>query len=79
MNNFEFRDWITRDMLRSEPRKIFLFGDNLARWGLGGQAKEMRGEPNAHGITTKRFPGIDHKDFFSDQPDRVSIIDHSRR
>lgn len=43
-------------MIRSEPEGLFVFGDNLERWGLGGQAKEMRGEPNAVGIPTKRSP-----------------------
>lgn len=34
--------------------KLFVFGDNLALWGEAGQAKEMRGEPNAIGLPTKR-------------------------
>lgn len=44
-------------MLRAEPEKIFVFGDNVLRVGLGGQAGEMRGEPNAIGIATLRAPG----------------------
>jgi hypothetical protein len=50
------RKWITREMLRAEPDTLFVFGDNLKRVGLGGQAKEMRGEPNAIGLPTKRSP-----------------------
>lgn len=53
-------------MLRNEPDKIFLFGDNLLRSGLGGQAAEMRGEPNAIGIPTKRAPNMRPESFFSD-------------
>ena len=53
----EYRDWINRADLLAEPDKIFVFGDNAERWGLGGQAKEMRGEPNAFGIATLYAPG----------------------
>lgn len=58
---------ITRAMLRAEPDTLFVFGDNLARRGLGGQAKEMRGEPNAIGIPTKRAPGMCDGDFMRDE------------
>ncbi|MCJ2128459.1 hypothetical protein [Methylobacterium sp. E-045] len=57
---------ITRAMLRAEPDTLFVFGDNLLRKGLGGQAKEMRGEPNAVGIPTKREPTMRPAAFFSD-------------
>ena len=60
------RKFITRDMLRAEAATLFVFGDNLMRQGLGGQAKEMRGEPNAVGIPTKRTPGMREIDFFTD-------------
>lgn len=60
-------DWITRDTIRACPDWIFLFGDNLIRKGMGGQAKECRGEPNAIGIPTKKYPSMDKDSFFSDQ------------
>lgn len=47
---------ITRRMVRAAPFTMFIFGDNAERTGLGGQAKEMRGEPNAYGIATKQSP-----------------------
>lgn len=53
----KYLDWITRDMLRAEPEAQFAFGDNMRRVGLGGQAKEMRGEPNAVGVATLYAPG----------------------
>lgn len=53
----KYLKWITRDMLRAEPDAVFVFGDNCERWGLGGQAKEMRGEPNAIGVATLYAPG----------------------
>lgn len=63
----ELRHWITRDMLQAEPDKLFVFGDNAARRGLGGQAKELRGEPNAVGIITKIAPSNKPGSFLSDE------------
>ncbi len=57
---------ITRAMLRAEPDTLWVYGDNLARRGLGGQAAEMRGEPNAVGIPTKRRPARDEAAYFTD-------------
>ncbi len=62
----EYRDYITRTMLRTEPDVLFVFGDNLQRRGLGGQAKEMRGENNAIGIPTKAAPNMTEAAFLSD-------------
>ncbi len=45
---------IYRQDLVNNRHLIYVFGDNLERKGLGGQAKEVRGEKNAHGIATKR-------------------------
>ena len=52
----EYRKHITREMVRAERDKLFVFGDNQERRGMGGQAKEMRCELNAHGISTKKTP-----------------------
>ena len=41
--------------VRANPDKIFVFGDNSIRQGTGGQA-QIRHEPNAVGIMTKKFP-----------------------
>jgi len=51
----EFQQWI-----------IYVFGDNVQRSGLGGQAKEMRGEPNAIGVVTKWAPSMAARAFFDD-------------
>ena len=53
---FEYMTWITKDIMRRRSRDLFVFGDNLERWGRGGQAAVMRDEPNAVGIPTKRSP-----------------------
>lgn len=61
----EYRKRITRAMVQSEPDTLFVFGDNFVRKGFGGQAKEMRGEPNAVGICTKRYPSMRQNAFLS--------------
>ena len=63
----EIRKRITREDVRAEPDKIFLFGDNLKESGYGGQAKEMRGEANARGIPTKKEPANARTSFFNDK------------
>lgn len=57
---------ISRQMLQNNPSTLYVFGDNMAGHGFGGQAKEMRGEPNAVGIPTKNYPGVKKHDYFSD-------------
>lgn len=49
---------IYRADLKANPNVIYVFGDNEVRWGLGGQAGEMRGEPNAVGVATLMAPGV---------------------
>ena len=57
---------VTRAMVKANPSWLFVFGDNLAGQGHGGQAAEMRGEPNAVGVPTKRRPSMDPEAFFTD-------------
>ncbi len=52
----EYQKYIRRADLQANPDKVYIFGDNVERVGLGGQAREMRGEPNAFGIATKWSP-----------------------
>lgn len=58
--------FITREMVRDNPHEIYLFGDNVERKGFGGQAGEMRGEPNSVGIATKRRPDNSLFSYFQD-------------
>lgn len=60
------RLFIDRYTMRAQPQHFFIFGDNLTRQGLGGQAKEMRGEPNGIGLITKRRPSNAPSAFLSD-------------
>lgn len=47
---------ISRAFVQANRQFVFVFGDNVARRGFGGQAAEMRGEPNTIGIPTKMLP-----------------------
>lgn len=58
---------ITRDKVKENPDVLYLFGDNIVRQGLGGQAKEMRGEPNTLGIVSKKYPSNSLSSFYSDE------------
>jgi len=62
----EMRHEFTRQLLRDNPKALFVFGDNMVRAGFGGQAKECRGEPNAVGLPTKKAPSMDEGAFFLD-------------
>lgn len=64
---------LTCDLVRSHPDKTFVFGDNLLRRGMAGQAI-IRGESNAFGIPTKRLPSMDKLALFSDRPDEMDAV-----
>ena len=57
-----FQKWYFRADAQTNRDVLYLFGDNERRVGYGGQAKEMRNEPNAVGVATKQDPGT----FWSD-------------
>jgi len=75
----EYKSFITREYIREHPEKIFLFGDDLLHKGYGGQAKEMRGEPNSFGIPTKKNPTMNSSAFFTDNEflENARVIDES--
>lgn len=74
---------IFRDDLRRNPDVLYVFGDNVRRVGMGGQAKEMRGERNAVGVATKYQPSMHPDAFFGDEPAEVEaqnrIIDNDMK
>jgi len=57
---------IYRSDLELNPDVHYCFGDNDMREGMGGQAKECRGEKNSIGIRTKKTPGVDESAYYSD-------------
>lgn len=61
-----YQSRIYRADLQANPDIIYVFGDNAQRYGRGGQAGEMRGEPNAVGIATKWDIRGKDSDFYSD-------------
>lgn len=70
-----YANYITRAMVRLEPKTLFVFGDNMQRAGRAqgaGQAQAMRGETNTVGIPTKWRPSMNEGSFFCDDDfDRV--------
>lgn len=58
--------WVTREDLKSNRDRLYVFGDNMVRTGRGGQAAAMRGEPNSFGIPTKWHPNNFPSAFFKE-------------
>ena len=56
----------TRAYIKAHPDWLFVFGDNMTRHGLAGQAQEARDEPNAIGIATKIKPSMAPDAFLTD-------------
>jgi hypothetical protein len=71
-----YQNWIERSDLKQNQDRVYLFGDNLLRIGMGGQAKSMRGEPNALGVATKFSPGMNPQDMWieTDEHDHEKFI-----
>jgi hypothetical protein len=61
-----YQDKITRADIQAHPERLYVFGDNFEERGLGGQAKDCRGEPNTIGIPTKRAPHMGPDAFLTD-------------
>jgi hypothetical protein len=63
----------TQELLREHPARLFVFGDNMKRYGKRGQAV-IRQEMNAYGVATKRYPSMEDWAFFSDKPDEFECV-----
>ena len=61
------KEWYSVEQCRTNPNKLYIFGDNSIYKGKGGQAI-IRDEPNTHGIPTKRFPTMEENAFMRDEP-----------
>lgn len=51
--------------VRAHPDTLFVFNDNMQRSGGAPLAREIRGEPNAVGIPTKREPANREGSYFN--------------
>ena len=84
-----FQALIEQRDLTQHPDRLYLFGDNEARTGRGGQAGACRGFANAVGVATKRVPERTASAYWTDADyDRViaiidrdlaSVFDHVRQ
>jgi hypothetical protein len=71
----ETKIFMSRTDVQKNRDKVFVFGDNMARCGNGGQAAACRFEWNTVGIPTKWEPNYSDGAFFSDNDyDRVAPI-----
>ncbi len=75
-----FKGFWTVNDVRNNPNKIFIFGDNNLRYGLGGQAI-IRQEPNTLGIRTKGSPNNNPSSFYSDDnyEDNIARISEDKK
>lgn len=64
----------SRELIKANRDKLFVFGDNYMREGTGGQAKAARGEPNTAGIRTKFKPTYNERDFLKDEHYGSNVI-----
>ena len=74
--------WITASMIWHSRNTVYVFGDNLERRGLGGQARVARKAKflrynKTFGIPTKRSPGRAKSDYFSDREDEIKAVKES--
>jgi hypothetical protein len=58
---------IQRKYIIDHQELVFVFGDNDARKGYGGLAKEARGLYNTHGIRVKKYPSMAVDAFYNDE------------
>lgn len=59
-----YKLWTIQDV-RNNPDHLFIFGDNDQHKGRGGQAI-IRGQQNAFGIPTKKYPSFNNNAFYTD-------------
>lgn len=69
----EFTEVLTTELVKANPHKLYIFGDNLLKTGNGGQAI-IRDLPNTFGIPTKREPRTGKGAYFSDADDEAIAL-----
>jgi hypothetical protein len=63
--------FITKEYLSNNPDHIFVFGDNVLRYGYGGAAS-LRDMKNTYGFITKRKPNNEKSSFY--KPDNYKTM-----
>ena len=78
MKNTKFKTvkYLSSSLCRSNPDKLFVFGDNLIQKGKKGQA-QIRDESNSFGVPTKRLPCLREDCFFADRKDEFNAVEDS--
>ncbi len=71
-------EWYTDALLLNNHTKYYVFGDNMQRCGMGGQAA-IRRQPNAYGVATKRYPSRKNTAYFSDRGDEMECMKNDLR
>lgn len=61
----KYSGWYSAELCQEHQHLTFVFGDNVKRFGMGGQAI-IRHEPNSYGIPTKRLPSMASGSFFEE-------------
>lgn len=69
-----FVERFTLALVKQHPDEIFVFGDNMAKWGKRIGQAIIRPMPNAFGVPTKREPKRDDEAYFSDRDDEFEAI-----
>jgi len=72
--NVEIQEsWYSLKECAENPKKLYIFGDNTIRVGMGGQAM-IRPAKNSIGIATKMLPSNAKDAFFSDTTEQAWIL-----
>lgn len=71
--NFIKQELFSIDNCLKNPRKLYIFGDNVLRKGKAGQAV-IRDCPNVYGIPTKWAPRMDEDAFFHDTDREIKLM-----
>jgi hypothetical protein len=67
------KEWFSLAQCLENPNKLYVFGDNMVRYGKGGQAS-IREAKNSIGLATKRLPSMGLDAFFSDKEDEYTVV-----
>ena len=67
------KSWFSLNQCKSNPNKLYVFGDNLIRVGEAGQAG-IRSADNSVGLATKKLPSCGKNAYFTDHYENYMTI-----